>query len=286
MSESPKIGLVAGWGNFPVRVAESLGQQGYQVYCVAIRDHADERLHDVCHEVRFFGMGQMGSQARYLRRVGVSRATMAGKIFKTLLFKRLTWWRHLPDLTFWRFFYSSFVSGTSDCRDDTLLTTVTKLYAANGIDFAPATDFAPDLLVREGVLTARQPNRARRSDIEFGWNIARQMGGLDIGQTVVINNQTVIAVEAIEGTDECIARCGQLCPHGGFTVVKVAKPNQDMRFDVPTVGAKTIRSIHAAGGKWLAIEAAKTILLDADETIELANQLGVGIIAIDSPAMS
>lgn len=278
-----KIGLVAGWGDFPLAVARSLILQGKEVHCCAIRDHADPELEKICTSYRVFGMGRMGGQAQFLRKQGVTRATMAGKIFKTMLFqnrRRLIW--HFPDLTFLRHFYPIYVSQTKDRRDDTLLTTVVQLYAAHGIEFKPATDFAPELLVPQGVLTKTKPTASEQKDIAFGWKMAKQMGGLDIGQTVVVKNQAVMAVEAIEGTDACIQRAGGLC-QGGFTVVKVAKPNQDMRFDVPTIGVSTIESIHAAGGNVLAVEADKTILLNSPATIEAANRLGITVVAVSEP---
>ncbi len=274
-----KIGLVAGWGDFPVHVAKRLKRQGFQVYCIGILDHADPQLADICDDYRVFGMGRMGAHVRYFRRCGVEQATMAGKIFKTVLYQRSQWLRHLPDLTFWRHFYPNFVTRTADCRDDTLLLTVTRLYAAGGVQFASATDFAPELIVKKGTLTKVGPSTAQQKDIQFGQQIAREMGRLDIGQSVIIKHQTVVAVEAIEGTDACIRRVADLCGDGGFTVVKVAKPDQDMRFDVPTVGVGTIESIHAAGGNVLAIEADKTILLDEQATIEAANRLGIVVVA-------
>ncbi|MFK7768820.1 MAG: LpxI family protein [Mariniblastus sp.] len=279
-TQPKKIGLVAGWGQFPVRVAKNLIEQGHEVHCVAIKGHADPLLADLCHSYRVFGMGRMGAQVRFLRRAGVGQATMAGKIFKTLLFKKrrdLLW--HLPDLTCVRHFYPVFISRTTDQRDDTLLNMVVDLYSGKGINFAPPTDFAPELLVKEGTLTRTSPSSSQMRDIKFGWAMAKQMGGLDIGQTVVVKDQAVMAVEAIEGTDECIRRAGGLC-HGGFTVVKVAKPNQDMRFDVPTVGVGTIETISKAGGKILAIEAEQTIVLDEEATIKMAEKLGISIVAL------
>lgn len=276
-----KIGLVAGWGTFPISVAQTLVDRGMEVHCCAIRDHADQRLKEICSSYRVFGMGRMGGQAKFLRSKGVQSATMAGKIFKTMLFRKswnLLW--HLPDLAFLKHFYPIYATRTKDRKDDTLLLTVIDLYEAHGIKFAPATDFVPELLAPEGVLTQARPNARGLKDIEFGWDIAKEMGRLDIGQTVVVKNQAVMAVEAIEGTDACIRRAGTLCD-GGFTVVKVAKPEQDMRFDVPTIGEGTIRTIHEAGGKQLAIEAKRTILLDAEATIHLANQLGVTIVAVE-----
>jgi DUF1009 family protein len=275
-----KIGLVAGWGEFPIVVARTLLSQGHEVHCCAIRDHADPALESICTSYRVFGMGRMGGQVRFLRHAGVSQATMAGKIFKTLLFqRRRDLLKHFPDLTFLRHFYPIYVSRTKDRRDDTLLNTVVDLYQAGGVEFAPATDFAPELLVKTGLLTKTPPTSAQQKDIEFGWTMAKQMGGLDVGQTVVVKDQAVMAVEAIEGTDACIRRAGQLC-QGGFTVVKVAKPNQDMRFDVPTIGVSTVESIHAAGGNVLAIEGDKTIILDQTKTVAVAESLGVTIVAV------
>lgn len=284
MQSENKIGLIAGWGNFPVRVAESLVEQGYEVTCIAVKGHADPVLKDICQGYREFGMGRMGSQIRFLRNAGVTRATMAGKIFKTILFEPFVLLKHFPDITFWRHFFPIFLTKSRDRKDDTLLTTVTELYASGGIMFAPATDFAPDLLVAEGVLTNRKPTEQQKKDIEFGWTMAREMGRLDVGQSVVVKNLAALAIEAIEGTDACIARAGELCKSGGFTVVKTAKPQQDMRFDVPTVGTGTIESIHKGGGKVLAIEARRTIMLDQEETIALADKLGICIIALSNPS--
>ncbi len=282
MSEpKKKIGLLAGWGDFPIHVARSLSAQGYAVYGLGIKGHASEELASCCHDFRWFGLGKMGAQVRYLQRNNVEIATMAGKIFKTIIFRKFHLLRHLPDLMFWRHFYPVFITRAKDRRDDTLLTTVTQLYAAGGVTFAPATDFAPELLVNEGILTKKRPSSAQQKDIEFGWQMAKEMGRLDIGQSIVVKNLAVLAVEAVEGTDQCIQRAGQLCPSGGFTVVKVAKPQQDMRFDVPTIGEGTIRTIHENGGRVLAIEAGKTILLDGEKTIQLAGRLGISIIAID-----
>ncbi len=276
-----KIGLVAGWGEFPITVAHALKSLGHEVYCIAVKDHADPVLQDICDGYQVFGIGSMGKQVRYLRHNEVTSATMAGKIFKTTLFNR-KWGllQHLPDLMCLKHFYPIIISRSKDRRDDTLLSTVVDLYAAGGVTFAPATDFAPELLVKEGTLTKTPPTKSQMKDIEFGWTMAKEIGRLDIGQTVVVRDQAVMAIEAIEGTDECIRRAGQLC-NGGFTVVKVAKPNQDMRFDVPTIGVGTINTISQAGGKVLAIEADKTIILDQIATIGLAQKLGISIFAIN-----
>jgi DUF1009 family protein len=142
-----------------------------------------------------------------------------------------------------------------------------------------ALDLCPELLVQAGTLTRRRPTAREEADIQFGWDLAREMGRLDVGQSVVVKERAVLAVEAIEGTDQAILRAGKLCPAGGFIVVKVAKPQQDMRFDVPTVGGSTIESMHQAGGRVLAIEAGRTILIDPEQTVALADRLGISIVA-------
>ena len=144
-----------------------------------------------------------------------------------------------------------------------MLMNYVRLFDNYGIRMLPATDFAPELLVKQGTLTHKSITDYQMSDIRFGWNLAKQMGQLDVGQSVVIKGRAVLAVEAVEGTDECIRRAGQLCPSGGFTVIKVAKPGQDMRFDVPTIGIGTIQTMRDAGASLLAIEAGKTIVLDS-----------------------
>ena len=274
-----RIGLVAGWGQFPVVVAKCLVAQGKQVYCVGIVDHADPVLKDICHDYREMGVARLSGQLRHFRRRNIHCATMAGKIFKTMLFRRFGWVRQMPDWGFWRNFYPHFVSGSRDRKDDTLLGMFVEVYARNGIELAPATDFAPELLVTNRLLSKRRLSTHEMRDVKFGWELAKQMGGLDVGQSVVVKGRAVLAVEAIEGTDECIRRAGQLCPAGGFTVVKVAKPQQDMRFDVPTIGLGTLQALKNAGGRVLAVEAGKTILLNEPEVVDFADRHKISVLA-------
>ena len=281
-----RIGLIAGWGRFPIRVAKALKASGYQVYCCGIYGHADPNLQDICDEFAWFGMAKMGAQVRFLRRHNVQSATMAGKIFKTLLFQKFHLLKHFPDWESLKHFYPVYFSKKKDQRDDTLLSIVTDLYASNGIQFSPATDYAPELLVKHGLLTKKSPSQSQLLDIKFAWQMAKEMGRLDIGQSVAVKGQAVLAVEAVEGTDDCIRRAGQLCPSGGFTVVKVAKPQQDMRFDVPTIGVGTIQTMKDAGGGILTIEADKTIVLDQSELVAYANQVGVTVLAMDPASIS
>ncbi|MGI9516254.1 MAG: LpxI family protein [Pirellulaceae bacterium] len=281
-----KIGLIAGWGDFPVAVAQQLHGRGFDVFCAGYHGHADQQaLRPLCRVYKPVGMARLGAQARYFRRNGVTRAMMAGKVFKTVIFQRFYWLRHTPDLAFIRFFYPHFVTKTANRNDDDLLLTAIRLFRSYGVDIVPATDLAPELLVKEGNLTQRRPNDAQQRDIEFGWQIARKMGGLDVGQSVAVQGRVVLAVEAIEGTDECIRRAGMLCPTGGFTVVKVAKPQQDMRFDVPTIGVGTLKTLKIAGGSVLAIEADKTIILDQQAVMEFANRHKIAVVALNGEAM-
>jgi DUF1009 family protein len=153
-------------------------------------------------------------------------------------------------------------------------------YARDGIRFAPATDFAPELLISAGPLSKRRVTAAEWDDVRYAWHLAKEIGRLDCGQSAAVKGQAVLALEAVEGTDECIRRAGSLCKRGGFTVAKVAKPQQDMRFDVPTIGVGTIETLHQAGGRVLAIEAEKTIVIDRDEVVALADKYGISLIAL------
>lgn len=276
------IGLIAGWGRYPVVIAETLRRQGHRVICLGIRDHTGPELRRICQEYREVGLGKLGAAMRYFRRQDVRRATMAGKIHKVLLFRRFAMWKHCPDWQCIRTFFPHWVTKTKDRKDDTLLGAVVDAFATKGIDFLPATDFLPELLVKDGILSGRTPSHGQWKDIEFGWRLAKEMGRLDVGQSVAVKGRAVLAVEAVEGTDECIRRAGQLCPQGGFTLVKVAKPQQDMRFDVPTIGVGTLETLREAGGRVLAIEAGKTIIIDQDQVSDFARRHAMVVIAVDA----
>lgn len=282
----PPIGLVAGWGRFPVEVAQSLVRAGHPVCCVAIKGHASSDLESICDHVIWSGVGRMGTHLRYFRRCGVRHVTMAGKLFKAdLLYSGSVWIQHFPDLTCLRTFGPPLMGRRRDARDDSLLLAVVRTYIRGGIEICAATDFAPELLVNSGHLTGSLPTPALQNDIEAGWAVAKAMGGMDIGQTITIKDGTVIAVEAIEGTDACIERTGALCRKGGWTLVKVSKPDQDMRFDVPTIGPQTIEKVRAAGGKAIVIEADKTIVVEREKTIADARAAGITLVAIDHQSM-
>ncbi|HEX3868939.1 MAG TPA: UDP-2,3-diacylglucosamine diphosphatase LpxI [Pirellulales bacterium] len=277
-----KVGLVAGWGRYPIVIAEELRRQGRETFCLGLKGHADPRLADICTDFTWTGFGKLGWAVRYFRRHGVHHATMAGKVHKFQFFKPWVWLRHMPDFRTTRCFARHFLFANKDRKDDTLLAAAVDEFASGGIVFGPATDYIPELLVRFGQLTRRGPTSSQRKDIEFGWNVAKEMGRLDIGQSVAVKRQATIAVEAIEGTDLCIERAGQLCSAGSFTVVKVAKPRQDMRFDVPTIGLGTLETMTRAGASCLAIEAGRTIILDEPEVVDYANRHGLVIVSLEA----
>jgi DUF1009 family protein len=274
------VGILAGWGRYPVVVAEAIRRRGGRTAILAIQGHADAALAplaDVCGEV---GVAQIGSAVEFFRRHGVTRATMAGKIHKTKLFGRHAWRRHLPDLVALVTFWPHFVSRRRDNRDDSLLAAIAAAFDGRGVRICPATDFAPELLADGGVLTGRPLSAAEEADVAFGWRLAKELGRLDIGQTVVVKNRAPLALEAIEGTDECIRRAGRVCASGGMVVVKVAKPRQDLRFDMPTIGIGTLQSLRAAGASVLAVEAGRTILVDPAELADFARRSGITIVSL------
>jgi DUF1009 family protein len=274
---SSRVGLLAGAGRFPILFAEEARRQGYKVCCVGVLGMASDELADVCYQYHTTPLARIGRAIRLFKRAHVKRVVMAGKIEKTVLFQPWRVFRLLPDL---RTLHMWFRYAVENRKDDTLLLAVIREFERDQIVFESALDFCPELLVKHGFLTRRRPTDAQWKDIRFGWEIAKEMGRLDIGQSVVVNDLAVIAVEAIEGTDRAILRAGELCRRGGFTVVKVAKPQQDMRFDVPTIGCQTIKTLHEAGGRVLAVEAGRTIILDQPQVIELADRLGIAVVAV------
>ncbi|MBW3540192.1 MAG: UDP-2,3-diacylglucosamine diphosphatase LpxI [Planctomycetes bacterium] len=279
LHDDAPVGLLAGGGRFPVAFARAARRRGLRVHCVGVRGMASDELGELCTSFHTAPLGRLGRVIRLFKRHSVRRAIMAGKIEKTLLFQRFRWIRNLPDWRFLQMVWRHYRAGR-DKKDDTLLLTVIREFQRDGIDFESALDYCPEILVQHGFLTRRKPSPSQWRDVRFGWDLAKEMGRLDVGQTVVVHDMAVMAVEAIEGTDACIRRAGTLCGRGGFVVVKVAKPQQDMRFDVPTVGVNTIQSMREAGGRVLAVESEKTILLDEKEVVRLADKLGIAIVSL------
>lgn len=274
---APVVGLLAGNGRFPIHFARVARERGIAVACVGIKYEAAEELRDLCATFDVVGVAKLGKMIRTFRRRGVTQIVMAGKVTKNVMY---TPWRMVqlcPDPRTIQWWYRR---TRTDNRDDSLLLSVIDEFERDGMTFGSALDYCPELLVKEGLLTRRAPTTAERQDIEFGWTMAKEMGRLDVGQSVAIKEKATLAIEAIEGTDLCIERAGRLCRAGGWTLVKVAKPQQDMRFDVPTVGLVTIENLHKAGARVLAIEADKTIVIDQPEVIERADRYGISIIAV------
>src|SRR5262245_42047886 len=271
------VGLLACAGRFPIVFAEKARECGIPVVCLGVPGMADPVLKELCHEFHWLRRLSLGFVIRTLRRGGVSRWTMAGKFHKHWLYRPWRWVHFLPDWRMLRFYYSRRRRANND---DSLMLGLIAEFRAAGLDCVSALDLCPELLVREGVLTRRKPTAAEEEDIAMGWTLAREMGRLDVGQSVMIGERAVLAVEAIEGTDRAIERAGELSSRRGFVVVKLAKPGQDRRFDVPTVGQLTIETMHRAGGRVLAIEAGQTILLDEPETVALADRYGISITAL------
>lgn len=277
-----KVGLIAGWGYYPVYLAEALKKQGIGVYCLGIVGHADSKLQSLCDVWSPLKLGRLQTAFRFFRQHGLTHGTMAGKIHKSLLLEPLLIWKHLPDWYTLRTFAPMFLTRQKDCKDDTLLGTVVAAFAQKGFQLLPGTDLIPDLLVKRQQLTHRSPTTSEWKDICFGWKLAKEMGRLDIGQSVCVRGQSALAVEAIEGTDACICRAGSLCTEKSFTVVKVAKPQQDMRFDVPTFGLLTMQTMYESGAGVLAVEADKTIFLDRQSVVDFANRHNFCIVSMHS----
>jgi hypothetical protein len=276
------VGLVAGAGRFPIAFAEKARAVGRPVVCVGIAGMADPVLAEICPRFHWLRRMSLGFIFRSFRRGGVRQWTMAGKFHKHLAFQPWRWYRLLPDWRILRFWFSRL---RADRRDDTILLGLINEFRAQGFDCVSALDLCPELLVQPGVLTRRKPTASEELDVRFGWTLAREMGRLDVGQSVMVKERAVLAVEAIEGTDRAIERAGELCGRSGFVVVKVAKPQQDMRFDVPTVGPATVETMRKAGGTVLAVEAGRTILLDEAETVALADRYGIAITALPADGL-
>lgn len=270
------VGLLACAGRLPILFAEKARACGIPVVCIGVAGLADPALRTLCTEYHALRRASLGFMIRTFRSRGVRRWTMAGKFHKHLLFRPWRLVQFLPDWRMVRFF---FFRRRRANNDDSILLGLIDEFRAAGLECVSQVELCPELLVRTGLLTRRAPTAAEIRDMAIGWELAKEMGRLDVGQSVMIRDRAVLAVEAIEGTDQAIRRAGELCRRNGFVVVKVAKPQQDMRFDLPTVGVQTIESMHESGARALAIEAGQTIVLDEAETIARADRYGIAIAA-------
>lgn len=270
------LGLIAGAGSFPFEVAAGAHRQGRRVVIIALRGFAEPALRDMADAFYWSGVARLGSWKRIFAKEGVCEAVMAGRVRKGDMYGRGRLLRYLPDLTSMKVWYRK----ARDKRNDSVLQAAADELAAGGVSLIDSTRYCPQILATPGVLTPLAPSEHQWRDIHFGWRIAKEMGRLDIGQSIAVKEQEVIAVEAVEGTDEMIHRVKALCRQGNWILVKVAKPNQDMRFDVPSIGPVTMENMHKAGGKVLAVEAGKTLVLDRDKMLQLADAYGIIIVAL------
>ncbi len=270
------LGLIAGEGRLPFMVADGARAAGMKVVCVGLRHSAAAELADHT-DVFFLGSpARPGKWMRKLRKNGASDTIMVGRVAKTKIFTPFRILHYLPDWRALRIWYHRLRG--RDKRNDTILCAIADELATGGIYLKDSTMYCKEHLADEGVMTRKQPDGSVPEDIEFGWDIVKKLGELDIGQAVAVKEKEVIAVEAIEGTAKMIERAGPLCKKGKWTLIKTAKPNQDMRFDVPCVGPDTIRSLAENNGRCLVVETGRTIIIDKPETIALADKLGIVIV--------
>lgn len=272
------IGLIAGGGRLPVVTAEGMRRTGRPVVCVGLRDHFEPDLPGLCDHFTPVGMLQLGRWVRLLRRGGVREAVMVGRVDKRRMYDHpLRWFRHRPD---WRAARLWFGRLRHDRRTDALLRALADDLQEAGITLIDSTKYIPQYLADAGPMTRTRPGDALAADIAFALPIIRRLGDLDIGQSLAVKDREIIAVEALEGTDAMIRRAGELCRSGKWALVKVSKPTQDMRFDVPTVGIETITYLHAARAACLAVEVGKVILLDKPRLLAEADRRGIAVVGV------
>ncbi len=265
--ELHKIGLIAGSGQFPLLFAHAALEASLRVIAVGFDGETELSLANYVEEFHLLKLGQLNRLIRVFQKAGITRAAMAGAINKTRLYTRIR-----PD---WR--AVKLLNKLRNKKDDFILRAIAQELESEGIHIEPSTILLPGLLAPEGILTRRKPNRREEEDIAFGWQLAKGMGHLDIGQCLVVKNQSVLAVEGIDGTDATILRGGQLCREGAV-VIKVSKPTQDLRFDVPAVGLETVETMRRVKAKVLVIEAGKTIIFDQESMIDAADACGISVV--------
>ena len=278
-----RFGLIAGNGKFPFLVAEAAKRAGVSLSIAAIREETDPQIETLADSVTWVGIGQLGKMIRFFKNEGVEQAIMAGQVRHVQIFSRA-----VPDARMLKVLLRLPRRNTHS-----LIGAVADELASEGIELIDSTYFLQDYLPQQGSLTRRQPDSRERQDIDYGLEIANEISRLDLGQTIVVRGKACVAIEAMEGTDATISRAGELTRAGGairgkrvnlsggrLTVIKVAKPNQDMRFDVPVVGVPTIESMLEAGATCLCISAGKTLMLDREEVISLAEKSRIAIVAV------
>jgi len=265
-----QIGIIAGAGELPLVIAQDAKNRGYRVVTAALEHLASPDLEALSDRFCWINVGKLGALIDYLKAEQATEAIMAGKVPKALLFKA----KIVPDMRAVKLLFSM-----KDRTDDGILRALTGELQQEGIRIVDTASFSPDLLMPSGVITRSRPSQDEWKDIMFGWTIAKGIGSMDIGQTVVVKGKAVMAVEAIEGTDEAILRGGSYA-NGGAIVVKVSKPHQDMRLDVPAIGLMTLDTMIRAGARVLALEAGKSIIIDRQKMIARADEAGITIVGV------
>ncbi len=255
-------------------VARGAKRAGCRVDVIGIRGLADPALRELADRFRWSGIVRLGQWIRILRRWNDRQAILAGSVIKSEMYGRFRLLRYLPDWTSIRLWFFK----VPDKRNDTILRAVADELVDNGITLENSVKYCAEDMAPDGVLTSRQPSPEQLKDLDFGWHLAKELGRLDIGQSVAVKETEVIAVEAIEGTDRMIERAGQLCPAGGWALIKVAKPGQDMRFDVPTVGPQTIENLSRHGAAVLVVEAERTLIVDRQRMVQAAEEAGIVVV--------
>lgn len=269
-----KVGLIAGIGNLPVEFMRAAQHEGYEVVVISVVTDGAPELQaeaDAYYKISVF---KSDTVIKTFLKEGVTDVTMLGKVTKEHLYKKIT---TIPDMR-----TIKLLNRLRNRKDDTIMLAIVEELEKEGLAVADQTKYMRSLMPSVGVMTNRQPTEVEKLDITFGFTLAKQMGALDIGQTVVVKEQAAMAIEAIEGTDECIKRGGALGREGAV-VVKTAKPNQDVRFDVPAVGMKTLESMITGNCKVLAMEAKRTIFVEQEAVLQKANELGIVICAVEGP---
>jgi UDP-2,3-diacylglucosamine hydrolase len=260
------LGLIAGNGRFPFLVASAARRQGRRVVAVAIKEETAPELGGEVDELHWLGLGQLGACIETLRRAGVREVVMAGQVKHRQIFSGI-----VPDLKL-----MGVLARLAFKNTDSLIGGVADAFERDGITLLPSTTFLQEDLARPGAMTRRQPTRDERRDVEYGEQVARALTAVDVGQTVVVKDRAAVAVEAMEGTDEVVRRAGAIAGPG-TTVVKLAKPRQDLRFDVPVVGRGTVAAMRDAGARVLAVEAGRTLLLERQAFLADADEAGIAV---------
>ncbi len=269
------IGLIAGAGDLPVLTAKGIREAGHEVACVGMRGHVDEQIRDLCTEFSYAGALQLGRWIRQLRRWNVSHAVVIGKIHKVRIYNLWQLLQMRPDLQAARVWY---IHQRHDRGDAGVLGAGADIMAQNGINLLEQTQFISQTVAETGVMTTCSPSASQLADIAYGWPRVRAICEQGIGQTIAVHGCSVLAVEAIEGTDAMIQRAGQLSHRRPWTMLKAASDEHDMRLDVPTVGLETIENLNRAGAKCLVLAAGKTIMAQKEQMLALAQKYGISVV--------